>query len=271
MRILELTKVPHEVKVGERCVYIEPNIHEDCLLVEDGKPVGLYVRNVNDYDVRMGAVLDVANKEFRSERVPKATLHRTQAIMAATESGRTLKQLGEQGEGVMQYSTLLGSIKPNPRVRRLKPGYASTHRDPKAQTFVKAMIAISQLGMTLLEELSPELHQQQLEAIAPVDDKWRFGKHFTSSISNYNTAAPFHVDTGNIVGSLNFIYTKRSNSQGGCLNVPDYGATFEQPDNSMLVYPAWRNVHGVTPIQPHEQGGYRNSLIVYSLKAFLDA
>ena len=55
---------------------------------------------------------------------------------------------------------------------------------------------------------------------------------------------------------------------GGCLNVPDYNATFEQADNSMLVYPAWRNVHGVTPIKPIAEGGYRNSLIFYPLKAF---
>lgn len=39
-------------------------------------------------------------------------------------------------------------------------------------------------------------------------------------------------------------------------------------DNSMLVYPAWRNVHGVTPIVPTREGGYRNSLVFYSLKAF---
>jgi len=50
--------------------------------------------------------------------------------------------------------------------------------------------------------------------------------------------------------------------------VPDYGATFEQADNSMLVYPAWRNVHGVTPIIPTSDDGYRNSLIFYPLKAF---
>jgi hypothetical protein len=36
----------------------------------------------------------------------------------------------------------------------------------------------------------------------------------------------------------------------------------------MLVYPAWRNVHGVTPIIPLKEGGYRNSLVFYPLKAF---
>jgi hypothetical protein len=91
---------------------------------------------------------------------------------------------------------------------------------------------------------------------------------FTSSISNFNISAPFHRDTGNIVGTVNIILTKRNNANGGCLNVPDYNLTFEQADNSMLVYPAWRNVHGVTPIKPIAEDGYRNSLIFYPLKAF---
>ena len=98
--------------------------------------------------------------------------------------------------------------------------------------------------------------------------RWRFSDLYTSSISNYNISAPFHRDTGNIEGAVNVIITKRHNSKGGSLNVPDYNATFEQADNSMLVYPAWKNIHGVTPIKPMQENGYRNSLIFYPLKAF---
>ena len=92
---------------------------------------------------------------------------------------------------------------------------------------------------------------------------------FTSSISNYNISAPYHRDTGNIVGAVNVIICKRLNSKGGDLNVPDYDATFGQADNSILVYPAWKNVHGVTPIIPTHEDGYRNSLVFYPLKAFV--
>jgi hypothetical protein len=35
-----------------------------------------------------------------------------------------------------------------------------------------------------------------------------------------------------------------------------------------LVYPAWRNRHGVTPIVPTHQGGYRNSHVWYALDSF---
>jgi hypothetical protein len=52
--------------------------------------------------------------------------------------------------------------------------------------------------------------------------------------------------------------------------VPDYDATVNSSDNSILVYPAWRNVHGVTPIIPLKEDGYRNTLVFYALKAFKD-
>ena len=70
------------------------------------------------------------------------------------------------------------------------------------------------------------------------------------------------------VGAVNVIICKKHNSKGGDLHIPDYNATVGQQDNSILVYPAWRNVHAVTPIIPTHEGGYRNSLIFYPLKAF---
>jgi hypothetical protein len=61
---------------------------------------------------------------------------------------------------------------------------------------------------------------------------------------------------------------EKQNATGGNTTGPDYGATMDSCNNSMLVYPAWRNVHGVTPIVPTATGGYRNSLVFYPLKAF---
>jgi hypothetical protein len=101
-----------------------------------------------------------------------------------------------------------------------------------------------------------------------VPKEWRFSKMFTSSISNYNIPAPFHRDNANIQGCVNVIIAKKNNATGGNTTVPDYGATMDSCDNSMLVYPAWRNVHGVTPIVPTAEGGYRNSLVFYPLKSF---
>jgi hypothetical protein len=120
----------------------------------------------------------------------------------------------------------------------------------------------------LIKEILPAQYEKQIELFNDVPSKWRFGNLFTSSISNYNISAPFHRDTGNILGAVNVIICKQKNAKGGDLHVPDYNATIGQVDNSILVYPAWKNVHGVTPIIPTHEGGYRNSLIFYPLKAF---
>ena len=121
----------------------------------------------------------------------------------------------------------------------------------------------------IIKDILPEQYTEQIKIFDEMDPKWKLGNMFTSSISNYNISAPFHRDTGNIKNTVNVIITKRKNSKGGNLHIPDYGATIGQCDGSMLVYPAWRNVHGVTPIQPNHDGGYRNSLVFYPLKAFI--
>lgn len=265
MKHVQLKKQNHEVKIGDVCDYIEPNITEDCILVEGEEVVGFYIQNVNDYSPRLSKLLAVANKEFRSENVPKAMMTRSAAVMEGYEKN------GKRGNEnlVEQYSTILGSVAPRPMMRRPYPTISSVHTEKKAQTFIKAMLAAAKECELLIKKITPSIYERQQEVFKEVKPEWRFGNMFTSSISNFNIAAAFHRDTGNIVGSVNVILTKRNNSKGGSLNVPDYGATFEQADNSMLVYPAWRNVHGVTPIIPTAEGGYRNSLIFYPLKAFV--
>ncbi len=61
MKIIELEKVEHNRKVGKRCEYIEPNVKEDCLLQSDGEIIGFYIKNVNDYSKKLGALIDIAN------------------------------------------------------------------------------------------------------------------------------------------------------------------------------------------------------------------
>jgi hypothetical protein len=122
-----------------------------------------------------------------------------------------------------------------------------------------------------MKQIAPDVYSKQLEIIqSNVPEKWRLGKLFTSSISNFNIAAPMHIDAGNIKGCANIILTKRQDSSGGNLHLPDYDATLDCCDNSMIVYPAWKSIHGVTPIVPSTDKGYRNSLIFYPLKAFVN-
>ena len=104
------------------------------------------------------------------------------------------------------------------------------------------------------------------DTLAPV--VLSFAYHLADRAEPSAIPAPFHIDNANLKNCVNVIITKRLNSKGGNLHVPDYNATFDSCNNSMLVYPAWKNIHGVTPIIPTHEGGYRNSLIFYPLKAF---
>jgi hypothetical protein len=266
MKIIKLEKVEHNRKVGKRCEYIEPNVKEDCLLESDGEIIGFYIKDVNKYSKKLGALIDIANKEFRSKNVPKSLLERSDVFANKYKKGMTRKDA--KAMGTVQMSSILGSIPPKPHMRRPYPTISAVHREPKAKTFIKAMWGACVEAEKIVKELTPEIYDRQIELFKEIKKDWKFGNMFTSSISNFNISAPFHRDTGNLEGTVNIILTKRNNANGGCLNVPDYNATFEQADNSMLVYPAWRNVHGVTPIKPIADDGYRNSLIFYPLKAF---
>ena len=255
MKRIDLIKVEHNVKIGDKCEYKEPNVTHDSMFYVDGEPIGFYLTKMPD---KMCKLADLANAEFRSKNVPKSKMNRG-----------TQKQADEKGqEWVSQYSTLLGSRAPKPHMRMPYPAMQSVHEVKSAQTFIKAMLLLAKESENLIKELLPKQYEQQIELFKDVPNKWKFGNLFTSSISNYNISAPFHRDTANIVGAVNVIICKKFNSKGGDLHVPDYNATIGQQDNSILVYPAWRNVHGVTPIMPTHENGYRNSLIFYPLKAF---
>ena len=269
MKTLKLKQVEHDVKIGKDCPYYEPNVKEDCLLEVDGEIVGFYIRDVKEYSEKLNLLLAVADKEFRGDNVPKTILDRASVISQEYGKKRFKGMRAKSREtGVAQYSTILGSVAPKPIMRRPYPNISSVHREKKANTFIKAMWAASVESEKIIKQLTPKIYETQLELFKDIDKKWKFGNLFTSSISNFNIAAAYHRDTGNIVGAVNVILTKRNNSSGGALNVPDYNVTFEQADNSMLVYPAWKNIHGVTPIIKSAEDGYRNSLIFYPLKAF---
>jgi len=266
MKRVDLIKINHDVKIGDVCKYIEPNVTEDCIFYADDQPIGFYMTKMPD---KMCKLADLANAEFQSKRVPKSLMNRATAINQSSARPDIIeKYKNKKGSEVSQMSVILGSIPPKPMVKRPYASRSSVHSIKSAEIFIKCMLLLAKESEQLIKEILPKQYEQQLELFKEINDKWKFGNLFTSSISNYNISAPFHRDTGNVVGAVNVIICKKHNSKGGDLNVPDYGATIGQQDNSILVYPAWKNVHGVTPIIPTHEGGYRNSLIFYPLKAF---
>tara|TARA_R110000772_G_scaffold96563_1_gene195301 strand:+ start:1910 stop:2707 length:798 start_codon:yes stop_codon:yes gene_type:complete len=262
MKRIDLIEVEHNRKIGSVCEYIEPNVTEDCIFYSDGEPIGFYLNKMPE---KMCKLADLANAEFRSKNVPKSIMNRLTAVKGLLKT--EWEGSGEVAE-VSQMSVILGSIPPKPMVRRPYASRSSVHSVESAQIFIKAMLLLAKESESLIKEILPQQYEQQLELFSDVDKKWRFSNLFTGSISNYNISAPFHRDNGNIKGAVNVIICKKQNSKGGDLHIPDYDATIGQNDNSILVYPAWRNVHAVTPIIPSHEGGYRNSLIFYPLRAF---
>lgn len=263
MKTIKLNKVEHNTTIGEKCPYYEPNIKEDCYLELDGEIIGFYISDISKYSKKLSLLLAVADKEFRSDNVPKSLMNSRLLTKGYDDKGKAIYQYNSR-----QYSTILGSIAPKAHLRRPYPTISSTHREKKAKTFIKAMWGSCLIGEEIIKKLTPKIYKRQKKLFEDIKKDWRFGTMYTSSISNFNISADYHLDRNNIKETVNIIFTKRNNSKGGCLNVPDYNVTFEQSDNSMLVYPAWRNVHGVTPIKKTSDNGYRNSLIFYGLKAF---
>jgi hypothetical protein len=257
MKIVNLIHVEHNRKIGDVCEYIEPNIKEDSLFVIENEVIGFYIRDISKHSQKLSQLISIANNELLSKNVPKSTMKRSSGMIDTSKE-------------VLQFSTILGAIAPKPHMRRPYPSISSVHYHKTAKTFVKAMLLASEESSELIKQLAPNIYDKQLERMSHVDEQWKFGKLFTSSISNYNISANFHIDNANIKDCVNVIICKRKNSKGGCTTVPDYGITVDSCDNSMLVYPAWRNVHAVTPIIPVADNGYRNTLVFYPLKAFLN-
>jgi len=267
MQTVELIQVDHERKQGSDCEYIAPNVFESCYLKEGDEIVGAYIKDASELFPRLSKLMAVANREFLSKRVPKTPLKRSDVMQKKWNEGLTYKEAVKAG--TVQESTIIGSVPARKLMRRDYHNRSAVHAVESAQTFIKAMLLASKEIDSAMATVLPEQHKVHKEALEGVDEEWRFGDLFTSSISNFNISAPFHTDRSNIKGTLNAIYTHRHNSTGGSLYVPDYDACFEMPTGSLLFYPAWRNMHAVTPIVPLHDGGYRNSLVFYAIKAFL--
>lgn len=262
MKIINLQEYQHSVKIGQECPAIEPNIIDDCIFYADGEPIGFFMRQLPE---KASKLADLADKELRSKDVPKSSMDRK-----PTDGFDEEKGIWKYKNVVKQWSVILGSIPPKPHMKRPYPSRSSVHQVASARTFAKAMLLLAKESEQIIKEVTPNIYAEQFELFKRVPKEWRFANLFTSSISNFNISAPYHRDTANIKGAVNVIITKRKNSKGGNLHIPDHGATIDQCDNSILVYPAWRNIHGVTPIEPTYEDGYRNSLVFYGLNAFLD-
>lgn len=264
MNKVQLEDVTNSVKIGDPVPDLEPNICEDTYFMDGEEVVGIYLRDMGD---RASKLLAVANKEFMSKRVKKTLMERKTDVVSRWASGEW-ERSKYWSKGVSQMATLIGSIPPKGLVRRHYAKRSAIHLSETAQTYVKAMLLLVDEVEVILKERMSKQYTLQSGHLRRCADKWRLGELFTSGISNHNIAPPYHRDVANWKEGVNVIMSKRLNAKGGNLSIPDHGVVIDQCDNSMIVYPAWRNVHGVTGIRHTHEGGYRNSHILYALSAF---
>jgi len=254
MKKIELKKKYQDPKTGSNCTDLNPTINQSCIFTVDGQDIGFYIHNVHEISDKLANLVKLVDYEFLSDRVPKTMMAR------ATGKNR-----------IQQYSTILGGIPPKPAFKRNYVSMSSVHNYESATNFIKAMILLLRESCKIYEKILPEMYQQQQDYFdSNVEKKWHFGGcPFTSTISNFDIAAPYHIDKRNIKNTCNIIFNRKINAIGGDLSVPAYGHVIESADLSMIVYPAWRDMHGVTPIKKLQKNGYRNSHIFYPLQAFV--
>ncbi len=172
MRKLELIQLDHSIKIGDTCGAIEPNITEDTLFTQDGEIVGFYIKDISKHNEKLSKYVNIANTELRSKRVPKSVMKRS--------SG-----LHNKDKEVLQYSTIIGGVPPKPHMRRPYATMSSVHKVKTADIFVKAMLLTCKESEELIKKIAPKIYEQQVAIIEEnIPKKWRFGKMFTSSITN---------------------------------------------------------------------------------------
>ena len=256
MQRVDLKEINHEYRTGMECPDLPPNVPSgDLMFYEDNVAIGFYIENV-DSDCEQ--LLSIIDSEFRSKRVDKTMLSRSDVLKARKD--------GNDG-GVLQYSTILGGVPKKPHMMRNYSNLSSVHRNEKSKNFIKAMLMLSNKSSKIYGDILPEVAELQRSNIeSGSKPELRFGDSFTSTISNYNISAKLHMDRQNIPDSRNFIYTTRKDAEGGNLFLPDYGVVINSKHNSLLCYPAWTNMHGATPIKPTKLNGYRNTHVFYALR-----
>ena len=107
MKRIDLIKVDHNVKIGDKCEYKEPNVTEDCMFYVDGEPIGFYLTKMPD---KMCNLADLANAELLSKNVPKTEMQRPKML------GFDINGKGIVDRSIKQFSTILGGVPPKPNV-----------------------------------------------------------------------------------------------------------------------------------------------------------
>jgi hypothetical protein len=92
------------------------------------------------------------------------------------------------------------------------------------------------------------------------------GTPYTSGVINKNTQLNYHWDRGNFPKIYSNMVAFKKDCVGGHLAMPEYNVGLEVADLSICLFAGQKVLHGVTPFQIEKQGGYRYTLVYYSMQ-----
>ncbi|MEM4701489.1 MAG: hypothetical protein QXZ51_05040, partial [Candidatus Bathyarchaeia archaeon] len=242
---------------------------------DSGEKIGLYC-----HDRLAGEFINqLYDLVLNDKRLRKfiTVLHRLDAIMSRSQVGHGGNR-GANG-GVEQLSYMTGWAGANHFKRQPLPRLTSATVDDSYGLVSGVIDRLAAIAADRYQSVLPELFAAQREAI--LTNRLKLGhkeldtgfyqKLWTSMIFNVDTAAAVHMDRRNLA-SLNAIFCLRRSSvlTGGQLMLCDYrigsrdGAwpVFRQNTGDLILYPAYRSYHGVTPLY----GRGRATLVFYALK-----
>lgn len=122
-----------------------------------------------------------------------------------------------------------------------------------------------------LDKIDPGLYTAGAAATQVVAADWKLGTdtYWTSGVINQSASLPYHRDGFNFQ-AWSAMPVFRRHMRGGYLSIPEYGAVLPCRDRWAVFFPGWQLVHGVTPMRRSAPGGYRYSVVYYSLRGMKD-
>jgi len=167
--------------------------------------------------------------------------------------------------GLVTTSRIFGF---QPRLERRQRAFCnqtSLARDnPKAEAMLRSLAThITKKYFNAAPEVADN-HKQLLDEVI---DEWRMPESlFTSGIVNKNNPLSYHFDAGNFKNVLSCMLVLREEMEGGWLCVPEINTRFLLKHNSLFMFDGQKILHGVSPMKPMTDDGYRFSIVYYSLK-----
>lgn len=138
----------------------------------------------------------------------------------------------------------------------------------------EAQITLNETALVLgnyLREQLPEVFEHDYREIQQVLPEWRMTEDalWTSGVINQSSALPYHRDGSNF-DTWSAMPVIRRGMDGGNLHMPEYDITINCRDGWALWFNGYAYVHGVTPLKPRTQDGYRYSIVFYAKRGMKD-